>query len=102
MAYKEKICPKCGDKHTKRGEFCSRSCGNQKKHTWESKSKIANTQMIRMNSDDPVAEEQRHALANQKHALAVANGSLDPVPPPKVKQYSQNQFVQDGDLWTEV
>lgn len=51
--------------------------------------------MIRMNSGDDVAEAQ-------KHALAVANGSLDPVPPPKIKQISQNQFVQDGDLWTEV
>lgn len=95
MAYKEKICPKCGVKHNKRGVFCSRSCGNQKSHTWEAKSKIAQTQMIRMNSDDPVAEEQRHALAK-------VNGSLDPVPPPKVKEISQNQFVQDGDLWTEV
>jgi hypothetical protein len=57
--------------------------------------KIAETQSIRMNSDDPVAEEQRFALAK-------VNGSLDPVPPPKVKQYSHNQFVQDGDLWTEV
>lgn len=95
MAYKEKICPKCGDKHNKRGEFCSRSCGNTRAHKYETKIAIAKTQTIRMNSGDEVAE-------NQKHALAVANGSLDPVPPPKVKQYSQNQFVQDGDLWTEV
>ncbi len=95
MAYKEKTCPKCGTKHTKRGVFCSRSCGNQKSHREETKIAIAQAQMIRMNSDDPVAEEQRHVLAK-------INGSLDPVAPPKVKQISQNQFVQDGDLWTEV
>ena len=49
--------------------------------------------MIRMNSGDEVAEAQ-------KHALAVANGSLDRIPPPKIKNISGNQFVQDGDLWT--
>jgi hypothetical protein len=46
-----------------------------------------------MNSGDAVAE-------NQKHALAVANGSLDPIAPIKPKEISRNQFVQDGDLWT--
>ena len=95
MAYKEKTCPKCGVKHNKRGEYCSRSCGNQKKHSYHTKLAIATTQSLRMKSDDPVAEEQRYALAK-------VNGALDPVAPLKVKEISQNQFVQDGDLWTEV
>lgn len=95
MAYKEKTCPKCGTKHTKRGEFCSRSCGNTRNHREETKTAIAQKQMIRHASGDEIAEAQ-------KHALAVANGSLDPIAPPKVKQISQNQFVADGDLWTEV
>lgn len=95
MAYKEKICPKCGVKHNKRGEFCSRSCGNTRPQKESTKLAIAQTQAIRHASGDEVAEAQ-------KHALAVANGSLDPIAPIKVKNISQNQFVQDGDLWTEV
>jgi hypothetical protein len=48
-----------------------------------------------MNSDDPVAEEQRYALAK-------VNGAIDPVPPPTKTPLQSNQFVQDGDLWTET
>lgn len=36
---KEKECPKCGTKHTKRGPFCSLSCGNARNHTEEDKQK---------------------------------------------------------------
>ena len=95
MAYKEKICPKCFVKHNKRGEYCSRSCGNQKKHSHLTKLAIATTQSIRMRSDDPVAEEQRYALAK-------VNGAVDPIIPPTKTPIESNQFVQDGDLWTEV
>lgn len=95
MAYKEKTCPKCGDKHNKRGEFCSRSCGNTRKHKHLTKLAIATTQSIRMRSDDPVAEEQRYALAK-------VNGALDPVSPPTITPVGTNQFISDGDLWTEV
>ena len=95
MAYKEKTCLKCFVKHTKRGEYCSRSCGNQKKHSHHTKLAIATTQALRMKSDDPVAEEQRYALAK-------VNGAIDPVDPPTKSPIKSNQFVQDGDLWTEV
>ena len=33
----QKTCPRCGTKHTKRGEYCSRSCGNVRVHTEEDK-----------------------------------------------------------------
>lgn len=33
----EKSCPRCGAKHTKRGPFCSRSCGNVREHSEEDK-----------------------------------------------------------------
>ena len=95
MAYKEKECPKCGTKHNKRGEFCSRSCGNTRTHREETKIAIALTQANRHTSGDEVAEHQRYTIAK-------VNGSLDPVAPQKVKEISHNQFVQDGDLWTEV
>jgi hypothetical protein len=34
---KEKSCPRCGTAHTKRGPYCSRSCGNVREHTEEDK-----------------------------------------------------------------
>ena len=34
---KEKDCPRCGTTHTKRGLYCSRSCGNVREHTEEDK-----------------------------------------------------------------
>jgi endogenous inhibitor of DNA gyrase (YacG/DUF329 family) len=33
----QKTCPKCGITHTKRGPYCSRSCGNVREHTEEDK-----------------------------------------------------------------
>ena len=27
--YKEKVCPTCGVKHRKRGQYCSKSCSNK-------------------------------------------------------------------------
>lgn len=35
----EKICPKCGTNHNKRGPYCSRSCGNGRAWTDEDKEK---------------------------------------------------------------
>lgn len=95
MAYKEKTCPKCQAKHNKRGVYCSRSCGNQKKHSEETKIAIATTQANRHINGDEVAEEQRYGMAK-------INGAIDPVAPITKKPIESNQFVQDGDLWTEV
>lgn len=35
----EKICPKCGVNHNKRGPYCSRTCGNSRVWTDEDKEK---------------------------------------------------------------
>lgn len=93
MAYKEKTCPKCFTKHTKRGEFCSRSCGNTRPHKPETKTAIAITQANRHINGDEIAEHQRYVMA-------VVNGAIDPVPPVTKSPIQSNQFVQDGDLWT--
>ena len=95
MPYKEKTCPKCHAKHNKRGVYCSRSCGNQKKHTESAKQAIATTQAIRHASGDEVAEEQRYALAK-------VNGAIDPVPPMKPIDLGRGKYIQDGDIWEDV
>lgn len=97
MAYKEKTCPKCGVTHNKRGEYCSRSCGNQKKHKPETKQKIADAQRAYLTSGTDEAEVAKHNFISKRN-----NGEPDPVPPVVSKNIPDNSFVQDGDLWTEV
>ena len=97
MAYKEKVCPKCGDKHTKRGEFCSRSCGNSRPHTPEQTRKIAAAGSAWLNGGSDKAEEVKHNFLSKRN-----NAEPEPVPPVVKKPMESNQFVQDGDLWTEA
>ena len=97
MAYKEKTCPKCGTKHNKRGEFCSRSCGNSRKHTKEQSEKIGAARSKWLTSGSDEAEVQKYNYISKR-----INGEPDPVAPPVRAPLRSNQFVQDGDLWTEV
>ena len=96
MAYKEKTCPKCGVVHTKRGEFCSRSCGNTRAHKPETKVLLAKKQTEWMTSGDDKAEAQVHSFTSLG-----ANQTPDPVPPMRDNMGS-GRFVQDGDLWEEA
>jgi len=96
MGYKSKTCPKCGAVHNKRGEFCSRSCGNQKKHTPETKALIAKKQTEWMTSGDDKAEAQLHSFTSLGN-----NQTPDPIAPIRPVDIG-NRFVQDGDLWEEV
>ena len=96
MAYKEKVCPKCGAVHTKRGEFCSRSCGNSRPLTKEQKQKIGAAKSAWLTSGDDKAEAQVHSFTSLG-----ANQTPDPVPPMRDNMGS-GRFVQDGDLWEEA
>ena len=95
MAYKEKTCPACGITHKKRGEYCSRSCGNKKKHTEETKQKIAETQRAILTNGSDESEVRKHNFISKR-----INGDPDPVPPQVHTGPLHNQFVDGGDLWT--
>lgn len=95
MAYKEKTCPKCGDKHNKRGEYCSRSCGNSRKPTEEHKQKVAEAKR-EWHATSDTAEIAAHNFISRG-----LNKEPDPVPPLSPTPVRSNQFVQDGDLWEE-
>ena len=97
MAYKEKICPKCSSKHNKRGEFCSRSCGNSRPLTTEQKRKIGKKKSEWLTGGTDEAEVAKHNFTSKR-----INGEPEPIAPPTKKPLQSNQFVQDGDLWTEV
>ena len=95
MAYKEKTCPACGVKHNKRGEFCSRSCGNKRKHTESTKEKISSVKK-EWHATSDIAEIAAHNFIS-----AGRNKEPDPVSPPVRAPIRDNQFIADGDLWTE-
>lgn len=96
MPYKEKTCPTCGVTHNKRGAYCSRSCGNTRPMSDTQKESIA------------AAKREWHATSDNA-AVTVhtwtsqgKNKDPDPVAPITKKPIQSNQFVQDGDLWTEI
>jgi hypothetical protein len=97
MAYKEKICPKCNSKHNKRGEFCSRSCGNSRPLTKEQKQKIGAAKSAWLTSGDEKAEAAIHSFTSLGN-----NKVADPVAPIVSRDIGHNRFVEDGDLWEEV
>ena len=96
MGYKSKTCPKCGVTHNKRGEFCSRSCGNTRKHKPETKEKIGKAKSAWLTSGDERAEVEVHNFVSQGN-----NQTPDPVAPVR-DNIGRGRFVQDGDLWEEV
>lgn len=96
MAYKEKECPKCGVKHNKRGQFCSRSCGNTRVHKPETKALLSQKQSEWMTSGDDRADVAVYNFISQGN-----NKPSEPIAP--IRQVDMgNRFVQDGDLWEEV
>jgi coproporphyrinogen III oxidase len=97
MGYKSKTCPKCGAVHNKRGVYCSRSCGNQKKHKPETKKLIAQKQSEWMTSGDERAEAQVHSFTSLGN-----NKVADPVAPIVPRDAGYGRYVEDGDLWEEV
>lgn len=94
MAYKEKQCPKCGTKHTKRGEYCSRSCGNGRVWSDAMRQVFSQKQTEFITGDSDVAEEARWRINNHDQ---------EELPEPVQRgPLADDQFVSDGDLWTEV
>ena len=57
----EKSCPRCGAKHTKRGPYCSRSCGNVREHTDEDKEIRRKKLLEYQNTPEGVATRMKSA-----------------------------------------
>jgi glycosyltransferase involved in cell wall biosynthesis len=91
MPYKEKTCPTCQTKHTKRGEYCSRSCGNTRPMPEHQKDSIRSAKKEWIQTDK--GEVARWQLNN--------HDAPEPPLPPTAPRIGNKQFVQDGDLWEE-
>lgn len=94
MGYKEKECPKCGTKHKKRGPYCSRSCGNSRAMPDYQKESMAATKREWHATSDIAA------VVAHNYVSKGINKTPDPVSPPVRVPIGDNQFVADGDLWT--
>jgi hypothetical protein len=108
--YKEKSCPTCGTKHKKKGPYCSRSCGNSRSFTPKQRENLSVKQSVHMNSPEALDARDRatkEISLQAKKRINRADEDLqtmtldDFMLEPAVTKLSDNQFVQDGDLWTE-
>ena len=94
MPYKEKTCPVCSKTHKKRGMYCSRSCGNTRAMPEHQKEAIA------------AAKKEWHATSDiaavtvYNYISKANNAAPEPVAPPTKVPLDDNQFVADGDVWT--
>jgi len=89
--YPEKQCPTCGITFAKQGKYCSRACGNARTFTPTDKAKMSNKIRQKM-IDDP--EFKQAQISHIRPDV--------PIPPQKESPIGLNQFLADGDLWTEV
>lgn len=100
MAYKEKECEQCHQKHTKRGRFCSRACSDlaNKNRKWTPEQKEAVSRgLSKWHATSETAEVAKHNFIS-----AGLNKTPDPVAPPVRLPLEDNQFIADGCVWTDA
>lgn len=89
--YRLKKCPTCGTEHRKKGNYCSRSCGNKRTFSDEYRDKLSLGQAARALTD----EGEAHRYMLQQHAKGQ---DLDwHIKPP----VARDGEVVDGDYWVE-
>lgn len=89
--YPEKNCLSCNKLFKQQGKYCCRACGNTRTFTTNYRAKISLGVRHKMN-DDP-----------EYKAAAVARIQPDiPIPPQIESSMGLNQFIADGDLWTNA
>ena len=95
--YRLKKCPTCGTEHRKRGQYCSRSCGNHREFNQQHRENLAKSAYERMTNTDEgqllafrLAELKRTGLSDEDYTLLPPNSDTTP-----------DGFVAGGDFWTE-
>ena len=95
----EKTCPRCGTTHKKRGEYCSRSCGNVRVHTEEDKA-IRSKKLLEYHQTPEGAATRAKA---SKYLSALRKG--EEIDIPNIEDYAVNipdvtDYVADyDDTW---
>ena len=109
MPYKAKDCPTCGATHTKRGLYCSRSCGNHRTYTKEQRLAKSVALTKHLTSDSEVAEKQRWIISEVGKRSRERSTNIDAhernyddynvIP---ARPLERGQEILGGDLWTEA
>lgn len=109
--YKAKDCKRCGVTHRKRGPYCSGSCGRRR--TWSDAQKAEKSmQMIEHRANN----ESENSSAAHKQNMHIVNKILknphdsdlrewthdDILVKPVTASLDYNQFIDSGDIWSEV
>ena len=98
--YKEKVCPVCNKRHRKRNAFCSRSCGNQKRHTAETKQKISKKIKEIMKSPEAIAHKRLLSLRNAAiHAGREPPSEFSDDFYINIPDIRESPSIEDGDIW---
>ena len=109
--YRQKTCPKCGVTHRKKGDYCSRSCGNHRSFTPKARANLS-SKLTNLWQTPEIAERRDHMSSHGKlyvkkmhkpddedlQAMTLDDFMIEP----QVKELPDNQFVAGGDLWTEA
>ena len=106
--YREKTCPYCGTVHRKKGQYCSRSCGNHRTYTKAQREEKSKKQTEFLKSDSPVAEQSRWIISevgrfarNAKQDPSMNEKGWDDYNVMPNTQLEAGQFVADGAIWSE-
>lgn len=104
--YREKNCPTCGIAHKKRGPYCSRSCGNIREHTQETKEILREKTAEYYNSPEGIATRKK--LSEKATAmntdtpydmLSPDDYAIDIPDVSQVRTMKPNEFSDGHDIW---
>lgn len=105
--YREKTCPTCGISHKKRGPYCSRSCGNHRVHTEETKEILREKTADYFNSPAGLATRKKlseKATAKNTNTpyemLSPDDYAIDIPDMSRIRTMSPNEFSDGHDIWS--
>lgn len=104
--YREKICPTCKISHKKRGPYCSRSCGNIRVHSEETKEKLSAMRKEYFNTPEGIADralKSKQTTARNMNipydALSTEDFAIDIPDISHIHTIAHNEFIDGRDIW---
>lgn len=104
--YREKTCPTCGTLHKKRGPYCSRSCGNIREHTEETKEKISEARKDYFETPEGIATKHKQSRITSARntntpidILSPDDYAIDIPDVTQIRTMKPNEFTDGRDIW---
>lgn len=90
--YREKTCPRCKKRHRKRGNYCSRECGNSGRvFTDERKETVRQSKLDYYKTPEGLARIQQ--LTQQNFSVKSEDFYIN------IPDIKESPFIEDGDIW---